>query len=109
MVWQQVSRSTTESVLGRIGADFEARPNDRHGGATVSMVKFPGTPELQSNGSRRLARLGTTALFGSPRHASSRIGTALDVARTLLVLVFIGTGIVMLRFLLVLAQGVIGH
>jgi hypothetical protein len=34
---------------------------------------------------------------------------ALDVVRTLLALGLIGAGIVMLRFLLVLAQGAIGH
>jgi hypothetical protein len=75
----------------------------------MSIVKFPETPALQSDGSRRPARSGATALRGRPRHASSRIGTALDVAWTLLVLVLIGTGIVVLRSLLVLARGAIGH
>ena len=73
------------------------------------MVKFLRIPESQSDGSRRLTRSGTTALFGRPRHASGSLGTALDVGRTVLVLVLIGTGIVMLRFLLVLAQGAISH
>jgi hypothetical protein len=73
------------------------------------MVKFPGTPELQNDGWRTLARSGATALLGRARHASGSIGTALDVARTLLVLVFIGTGIVILRFLLILAHGAIAQ
>jgi hypothetical protein len=66
----------------------------------VSIANFPETSELQN---------GATAFRGRPRHASGRITTALDVARTLLVLVFIGMGIVMLRLLLVLAQGAMGH
>jgi hypothetical protein len=66
-------------------------------------------PELRSDGSGGLARPGMPPLCGRLPHASRRIGTALDVIRTVLVLGFIGTGIVMLRFLLVLAQGAIGH
>jgi hypothetical protein len=50
-----------------------------------------------------------TALCGRLPHASRRIGTALDVVRTLLVLGFIGAGIVLLRFLMMLAQGAIAH
>jgi hypothetical protein len=75
----------------------------------VSIVKFLGVRELRSDGSGGVARPGMTALCGRLPHASRRIGTALDVVRTLLVLGFIGAGIVMLRFLLVLARGAIGH
>jgi hypothetical protein len=75
----------------------------------MSIMKFLETRELQSHGSRRQARSGSTSLRGRPRHESSRIGTALDVAWTLLVLVLIGAGIVVLRLLLVLARGAIGH
>jgi hypothetical protein len=75
----------------------------------MSIAKFPDTPELHSDGSRRTAQSGTTALRVRPRQESSMIGTALDVAWTLLALVLIGTGIVALRFLLVLARTAIGH
>jgi hypothetical protein len=75
----------------------------------MSIVNFPETPALQSDGSRRQARSGTTVLRRCPWHEPSKIGTALDVAWTLLVLALIGAGIVMLRFLLVLARGAFGH
>jgi hypothetical protein len=75
----------------------------------MSIVKLPEMPALQSDGPPRPARSSAAALHVRPRHASSRIGPALDVAWTLLALVLIGTGIVALRFLLVLARGAIGH
>jgi hypothetical protein len=72
----------------------------------VSIVKFP---DVQNEGSLGRTRFDTTEVRGHARHTPGRIGAALDVARTLLVLALIGTGIVMLRFLLVLARSAIGY
>lgn len=55
------------------------------------------------------ARADVDGVGRGARRASSRIGVVLDVAWTLLVLLFVGAGIVVLRLLLGLAHGVIGH
>jgi hypothetical protein len=68
----------------------------------VSIVKFP-----EMHGDR--SRSGVTEIRGRARQMPGRLGAALDVAWTLLVLVCIGSGIVLLRFLLALARGAIGH
>ncbi len=67
------------------------------------------SPDLRGGG--RLGRAGyaTTMSRAAAPRSFGRIGAALDVARTLLVLTFVGSGIVALRFLLVLARGAIGH
>jgi hypothetical protein len=72
----------------------------------VSIANFP---EPQSYAKFVRARLDATGVRGGHRPTSGRIEALLDVARTLMVLLCIGTGIVLLRFLLVLARGVIGH
>jgi hypothetical protein len=56
-------------------------------------------------GRARSEKLQAQQTRPSPR----RIEAALDVLRTLLVLALIGTGVVLLRFLLILARGAIGH
>jgi hypothetical protein len=43
------------------------------------------------------------------RPSPNRVEAALDVLRTLLALALIGAGVVLLRFLLILARGTIGH
>jgi hypothetical protein len=65
------------------------------------------SPDLHGDG--RLERYATTKSRAAAPRSFGRIGAALDVARTLLVLTFVGSGIVALRFLLVLARGAIGH
>jgi hypothetical protein len=77
--------------------------------AAVSIAKFPTTPRLHGPGAHRPTGAGATAVGGRVRQAPGRVGAALDVARTLLLLVFIGMGIVVLRFLLELARSAIGH
>jgi hypothetical protein len=63
---------------------------------TVSVVKSPAAPQVRIEGARR-------------RHATGRMGTALEVIRTLLVLALIGGGIVMLWVVLGFARNAIGQ
>jgi hypothetical protein len=79
---------------------------DRFGGPTVSIARFP---ELHGDGSPRRARSDTPAIRERARRMSNGMDAALDVARTLLILVFIGIGVVVLQFLLVLARSAIGQ
>jgi hypothetical protein len=79
---------------------------DSCGGATVSIARFP---ELQGDGSLRRARSDTPAIRERARRMPSRMDAVLDVARTLLMLVCIGAGVVVLRFLMVLARNAIGQ
>jgi hypothetical protein len=67
------------------------------------------SPALHSD--RKFGQTGSDAAMmpGATRRTSGRMGAALDVVWTLLVLAFIGSGIVLLRFLLILARGAIGH
>jgi hypothetical protein len=67
------------------------------------------SPDLRGVGKLGRAGSAATTSRGAALHSSGRLGAALDVARTLLVLTFIGSGIVLLRFLLVLARGAFGH
>jgi hypothetical protein len=73
------------------------------------MVTVERFPELHAERSARRARAAVNGISGGARRASGKIGMALDMAWTLLVLTFVGMGIVVLRFLLALARGVIGH
>jgi hypothetical protein len=72
----------------------------------VAIMEFP---KLKSEASLTRADSRDTGMPGRARGAPSRMSAVLDVARTLLVLSFIGCGIVMLRLLLVLARSAIGH
>jgi hypothetical protein len=71
----------------------------------VITVRFPELPADRSVGRARAAVNGVRGA----RRGSRRLGVALDVAWTLLMLIVVGAGIVVLRFLLGLARGVIGH
>jgi hypothetical protein len=72
----------------------------------MTIARFP---ELHVDRSVRRARAAVGRIGGGARSASGRIGVVLDVAWSLLVLIFVGAGIVVLRVLLGLARGVIGH
>jgi hypothetical protein len=72
----------------------------------MRIVRFP---ELPSRRSVRRARSDTPAIRERARQTPRRIDAAVDVARTSMMLVSIGAGVVALRFLLVLARSAIGQ
>jgi hypothetical protein len=72
----------------------------------VISERLPELPILRSVGR---ARADPNRVGAGIRRGSGKLGVALDVAWTLLVLIFVGTGIVVLRLLLGLARGVVGH
>jgi hypothetical protein len=72
----------------------------------VITVRFP---EPHADRLIGRARADVDGACRGARRASGRIGGVVDVAWTLLVLLSVGAGIVVLRLLLGLARGVIGH
>jgi len=71
----------------------------------MSIANSPEFPNDGTFGAERSKKIQARPTQPSP----SRLEAALDVFRTLLLLALIGTGVVILRFLLVLARAAIGH